>query len=101
VSESFEERLAELRTRFRERAVVDTATIEGAAEELSAGAATPDLATELRQIAHRLAGAGGTFGYLEISERASELEALLIAEQDGPEVVESCRALVSEIRKAA
>jgi HPt (histidine-containing phosphotransfer) domain-containing protein len=101
VSQSFEERLEELREKFRERAIVESATIEGMAEELSAGSAPAGLAAELRQIAHRLAGAGGTFGFAEISARATELEALLLDQSAGEEVAERCLALVSVIRQAA
>ncbi len=100
MSDSFEDRLRELRERFRERALADTAAIEGMAEDLRTGAGPSDLAAQLRQIAHRLAGAGGTFGFAEISARASELEDLLEGHGDG-ELVERCQALVSEIRKAA
>ena len=101
MSQTFDERLDELRERFRERAIADTATIEGMAEEIRAGHAPSGLAAELRQIVHRLAGAGGTFGFAEISARASELEELLLEQSADAEVVERCRALVSEIRKAA
>lgn len=101
MSDSFEDRLRELRERFRERALADTAAIEGMAEDLRTGAGPSDLAAQLRQIAHRLAGAGGTFGFAAISARASELEELLLEGHGDEELVERCHALVSEIRKAA
>lgn len=101
MNETFDERLDELREKFRERAIAESTTIEGMAAELRAGLAPSGLAAELRQIAHRLAGAGGTFGFAEISARATELEDLLAEQSADAEVAESCLALVTEIRKAA
>jgi HPt (histidine-containing phosphotransfer) domain-containing protein len=101
VSPTFEERLEELREKFRERAMVESSTIEGMAAEFRAGVAPSGLAAELRQIAHRLAGAGGTFGFAEISARATELEALLLDQSPDARIADHCLALVSVIREAA
>lgn len=101
MSDTFEDRLQELRDRFRDRALADTTTIEGMAEDIRNGVGPADLAAQLRQIAHRLAGGGGTFGFAEISARATELEDLLIDHPGDADLTKRCRALVEEIRKAA
>ena len=47
-----------------------------------------------------MAGAGGTFGFPDISARASELERLLIAQADAGETGPALGALIAEIERA-
>lgn len=54
----------------------------------------------LVRIAHSLAGAGGTFGFPDISARASALETLLIAQADATETGLALDALIAEIERA-
>ncbi|WP_245273621.1 Hpt domain-containing protein [Mesorhizobium sp. WSM3224] len=51
----------------------------------------------LIRIAHSLAGAAGTFGFAEISARASALETLLIDQSDGGAGRTALDALIAEI----
>ncbi|WP_245430045.1 Hpt domain-containing protein [Mesorhizobium sp. WSM3859] len=53
----------------------------------------------LIKIAHSLAGAAGTFGFAEISARASALETLLIEQADGSTVRAGLDALIGEIER--
>ncbi len=62
----FDERMAGLRARFRDRAASSSVALRAAAE---AG----DL-TELVRLAHILAGSAGLFGYPEVGAAAGEVE---------------------------
>lgn len=67
----------QIRKRFVERCSGDLHRLR---ESRSAGAYrdNAEALSLLAAIAHSLAGAGGTFGFPEISSRAAELESLLI-----------------------
>jgi len=68
--------LEPLRRRFLARARDDLAAIKAhlAGETLASD--------ELRLLVHRLAGAGGTFGYQDISQSAGEAEDEVLQERD-------------------
>lgn len=100
MTDNFEGRLAALRTRFLDRATIEAAELEGIASSREAGASGPPQ-QQIRRIAHRLAGAAGTFGFAAIGARAAELEALVSDVPDSPELADACRALVAEIRRMA
>lgn len=53
----------------------------------------------LIRLAHSLAGAAGTFGFPEISARASALETLLVEQADGGAVGAALDALIAEIER--
>ncbi|CDX35106.1 conserved hypothetical protein [Mesorhizobium sp. ORS 3359] len=53
----------------------------------------------LIRLAHSLAGAAGTFGFAEISARASALETLLVEQADGGSVRAALDALIQEIER--
>ncbi|MCV3238647.1 Hpt domain-containing protein [Mesorhizobium sp. ZC-5] len=65
----------DIRNRFIERCRSDLHSLE---ELKSAGFDNPDASVALTKIAHSLAGAGGIFGFPEISNKAFALEALII-----------------------
>ena len=69
--------LGQIRKRFTERCHGD---LERLRELRSSGAYREhtEALSALTMIAHSLAGAGGTFGFHEISSRAFELESLLL-----------------------
>lgn len=50
-------------------------------------------------IAHSLAGAAGTFGFAQISARASALETLLIEQADDVAARAALDALITEIER--
>jgi HPt (histidine-containing phosphotransfer) domain-containing protein len=83
-----DERLEQLRKRFRLRSRVDQAA-------LTSAIADQDRA-ELKRLAHSLAGAGGIFGYAAISAAASALEAAL--DRDQPAEPEAS-ALLAELQR--
>ncbi|MDT9600676.1 Hpt domain-containing protein [Sphingosinicella rhizophila] len=74
---TFDERMEQLQTRFRLRAVADR-------ERLLAALAASDL-DEIRCIAHGLSGSGGVFGFTEISKAAERVE--LAVDEGGMQVV--------------
>nr|WP_245426113.1 Hpt domain-containing protein [Mesorhizobium sp. WSM3862] len=55
--------------------------------------------SNLTKLAHSLAGAAGTFGFAEISVRASALETLLIEQAESGDVRAALDALVAEIER--
>jgi chemotaxis protein histidine kinase CheA len=95
----FEDQLEALTRRFVHRAMNQLRTLEGIVFELENGASAEGLGTQVREIAHSLAGAGGTFGFSKLSACASDLmeseETLFRA----PTLIGACRVLVVEIRQ--
>jgi len=61
------------RTRFLARVTADLARLRAAAPRLGAD---PQALSEIEAVAHGLAGAGGTFGFMPISEQAEQVEEL-------------------------
>jgi HPt (histidine-containing phosphotransfer) domain-containing protein len=84
---------APLRQRFLARCVDQLAELKAIAHQ-----AAPFVGNDpLIRIAHSLAGAAGTFGFAEISARASTLEMLLVEQADGGSVRAALEALIEEI----
>lgn len=98
MSEAVDARLATLAARFRERAMADWAALSEIAADLDRGKAAGH-GQSVQQIAHRLAGAGGTFGYPGISAMAAELEELVATCSNGKGLTEGCRSLIREIER--
>ncbi|WP_281405629.1 MULTISPECIES: Hpt domain-containing protein [unclassified Mesorhizobium] len=86
---------APLRQRFLARCADQLAELKAIAGE-SAPLPGND---SLVRLAHSLAGAAGTFGFAEISARASVLETLLIEQADGASVRAALDALIAEIER--
>lgn len=61
------------RTRFLARVMGDLARLRAAAPRLGTDA---HAISEIEAVAHGLAGAGGTFGFMPISEQAEQVEEL-------------------------
>lgn len=95
-----EDALALLRERFLTRCREQAAALRAAFESRQPiSAATDD--GGLPKTVHSLAGAGGTFGFPDISARASELETLLIEETvDADAARHALRALIEALEKA-
>ena len=100
MSELFDEKLDSLKRRFFERAIAASATLEALAKELESSSGSEELKEQVSQIAHKLAGAGGTFGYSGISACASELEEFTAGIPNPLELASACRELAEEIRRA-
>lgn len=76
VSEEYRQQIANLRRKFRERLSADLAGLDrwmGTASPVK----SPDALRDLREMAHRLAGSGATFGFADISRTARALECRL------------------------
>ncbi|PBB31200.1 histidine phosphotransferase [Mesorhizobium sp. WSM3868] len=84
---------APLRERFLTRCASQLAQLQAARE------ATPVPGSDVTKLAHSLAGAAGTFGFAEISVRASALETLLIEQAEGGDVRAALDALIAEIER--
>jgi DNA-binding response OmpR family regulator/HPt (histidine-containing phosphotransfer) domain-containing protein len=74
--------VAEVWTRFQKRVSEQIAVLEQAASALSEKALAQELQQRAIQEAHTLAGALGTFGFMEGSQRAREIEHFLQSKQE-------------------
>jgi CheY-like chemotaxis protein len=71
--------LADLRVRFLQRVRRDIAALSEHRAELEAGTALPQRLDCIKQIAHSLSGAGGIYGFAEISDAAAAVEDAALA----------------------
>jgi CheY-like chemotaxis protein len=78
--------LESLRVGFLLRLKKDAARLAVLRPALSGGTDTAGAMAAIRQIAHGLAGAGGIFGFAEISDAAAALEDAVIAETASPDL---------------
>jgi len=76
-------RLVAMRQEFLQRVDGDLVALAGHWSALDDGTAVPSSLAGIRSIAHGLAGAGGVFGFGEISDAAATLEEAVILERDG------------------
>jgi chemotaxis protein histidine kinase CheA len=97
---TFEIQLETLRHKFRERAAMQSDTLERLLSDLEGDSIRTGAQKEIQQIAHSLAGAGGTFGFLGISARAAALEDLVSEIFELSAFSSACQSLISEIRRA-
>jgi HPt (histidine-containing phosphotransfer) domain-containing protein len=80
--------LAAFRARFIERAAADRDRLAQARARLSLPEGDPvAAAAEIERLAHGLAGAGGTFGFPEVSVAAEEVEAAALAQPVNEDVL--------------
>ncbi|RWF25640.1 MAG: histidine phosphotransferase [Mesorhizobium sp.] len=84
---------APLRQRFLARCADQLAELKAAREAPLPGN------DPLIRLAHSLAGAAGTFGFPEISAKASALEMLLTEQADGGAVGAALDALIAEVER--
>jgi CheY-like chemotaxis protein/HPt (histidine-containing phosphotransfer) domain-containing protein len=77
--------LDELRVAFRQRARKDVAVLAGLRIALHGSANAPATLSGIKHIAHGLAGAGGIFGFVEISDTAAALEEEIVQELSEPD----------------
>lgn len=91
----------DLRVGFLERVKRDVGTLSEDRIALGSRNRLPTTLDRIRRIAHGLSGAGGIYGYAEISEAAADLEDAIIAELSGPgDVEQTDRALDGLILRA-
>jgi len=83
--------LEALRAGFRERIRQDAVAFSRHRAALKDGPASPQTVEQVKQIAHSLAGAGGIYGFHELSDAAAAVEDAALAETDGS----GSRALLS------
>ena len=104
-----ETRLAALRASFAENLTERLDALEAALQGLDASNSLTDVLAalkEVRNIAHRLAGSGTTFGFPEVTRIARDVETLaerLLADKAAPQPSDSDRlaAFLTEFRDAA
>lgn len=90
-------RLDPMREIFLRRANSDAMVLTKHRTALRNGTTAPATLSGIRDIAHGLAGAGGIFGYSEISNAAAALEDAVIAERDGSETVEGIASALDRL----
>jgi two-component system OmpR family response regulator len=73
-----------LRAGFLLRVKKDVGTLKRLRTALGDGVDVANTLTAIRQVAHGLAGAGGIYGFIEISDAAAALEDALVNEQETP-----------------
>jgi two-component system OmpR family response regulator len=76
--------MEDLRAGFLLRVKRDAAALSGDRLVLEGGNRMPGTLDRIKRIAHGLSGAGGIYGYAEISDAAAELEDAVIAELSDP-----------------
>jgi CheY-like chemotaxis protein len=76
-------RLGELKDDFLVRVDGDVIALAGHWSALEDGSAIPASLAGIKHLAHGLAGAGGIFGYSDISDAAASLEEAVIFESEG------------------
>ncbi|OWK19754.1 histidine phosphotransferase [Mesorhizobium amorphae CCBAU 01583] len=87
---------APLRQRFLTRCTDQLAELKAIARQDRSSSGSDD---PLVKLAHSLAGAAGTFGFPEISARASALETLLVEQEDAGATQATLDALIAEIER--
>jgi HPt (histidine-containing phosphotransfer) domain-containing protein len=90
---AFEERMEQLRVRFRARAGEDRARL--------VLALTQDDLLEARRISHGVAGSAGVFGYPELSQAASAVEEAIDGGMSGEELRALAARLLRQLEEAA
>jgi CheY-like chemotaxis protein len=93
--------LEELRGAFLLRARKDATALAGLRMALRGSTDAPATLSGIKQIAHGLAGAGGIFGFAEISDTAAALEAEIIDPGAGAGIVPALDRLLSRIEIVA
>ena len=73
-----------LRAGFLLRVKKDVGTLKMLRTALSDGIDAANTLTAIKQVAHGLAGAGGIYGFIEISDAAAALEDAVLNEQETP-----------------
>jgi CheY-like chemotaxis protein len=93
--------LDELRGKFLQRARKDAVALAALRVLLGDGSDAPATLSGIKQIAHGLSGAGGIFGFAEISDSAAALEAEIIDAGAGVGIVPALDRLLSRIEIVA
>ena len=102
-----EQRLAALSAAFAEKLDGRLGEMEEAARSLAeSGGGDPQALRRLRDQAHKLSGAGATFGFADLGRDAGELEVLcesVLDRGDGPSRgdIEEIAALLARLKTAA
>lgn len=93
--------LDDLRQRFRQRCIGDLERLL-AIQRAGIDPADAGQRTELVAMSHRLSGSGGIFGFHDVSDKAGELETLLIGETvDPPRAARALDAVIAALRRLA
>jgi two-component system OmpR family response regulator len=92
-----ESRLDSMQNEFLLRVDRDLVTLAGHWSALENRTAIPASLAGIRQVAHGLAGAGGIFGFAEISDAAASLEEAVILEGDGSGTVQEIGSALDRV----
>lgn len=86
-----------VREEFPERATKDANELLSCIKEMSSEQSRASALARVRKLAHGLAGAGGLFGYSQISEEAAALEDAVIAGRTDAEIKATAATLLARI----
>jgi CheY-like chemotaxis protein len=102
--DSMEGRLHSLSADFRVRLDEDAAALTRHQAALADGTAGPDTLAQIRDIAHRLAGAGGVFDFNEVGSAAAALEDAIALSRDdadaGEKITSALNRLLADVERA-
>ncbi len=90
-----------MRRAFRQRVDGDIVALTRYWSALENGTAVPASLAGIRRIAHGLAGAGGIFGFGELSDAAAALEEAVIFRGDGSDTIAGIGAALDRVRACA
>jgi CheY-like chemotaxis protein len=90
-----------MRQEFLHRVDGDLVALAGHWSTLEDGSAVPSSLAGIRNLAHGLAGAGGIFGFNNLSEAAATLEEAVILEGDGSATVKDIRSALDRVQACA
>jgi two-component system OmpR family response regulator len=101
IAPAAQDRLGAMRHEFLQRVDGDLVKLAGHWSALEDGSAVPSSLAGIRSLAHGLAGAGGIFGFDDISEAAADLEEAVMLEGNGPGTVKEIRSALDRVRDCA
>lgn len=99
-NDALDTQLAGLRERFRARALDDARRLDDLAAGLEGSDRQAIDREPIRAIAHRLAGAAGTFGFADLTGPAAELELLTLGDPRAADLAGAGRGLAMRIRQS-
>jgi len=99
MGEAFALKFGLLKERFRGRMIGDVDKLDHLALQLAATDSNSEERKRIRDIAHRLAGTAGTFGYPDLTERAAHVEKMADVACGNSALAETARLLSRGIRE--
>jgi CheY-like chemotaxis protein len=97
-SDAFAEKLKAMRGKYLETVDADHATLAALLVRCDEGEDTEALRSDIRNIAHRMAGTGGSFGFADISDWGKRLEEKIYFQKNAP--IDDIRMMTAALAEA-